>query len=118
VAGLEGDDPLVLELKLYDGVDYGVAYVGQGVTQAYRYAEDYGKSVAHLVIANLSDEVLDLPSDGGEGDWPPRLQVGNVTIYLVVVQVRPLKSASKQGKAQVKTVARKDLLNDLALDNR
>lgn len=53
LAELEGDDPLVCELKLFDGHRYGPAHLARGVHQAVEYALDWGKTVAHLVIVNV-----------------------------------------------------------------
>lgn len=50
VADLETDDPLTCEVKLFDGESYGPAYLAKGLHQAVRYAEDYGKTDAYLVI--------------------------------------------------------------------
>ena len=103
VAGIDGDDPLVCEIKLYDGSTYGPTYLRQGVVQAIRYAHDYGKSSAYLVIFNLSDERLQLPSDAPVETSPPRLQVEGVTVFLIVVQAKPLPSASKDQQRQVRS---------------
>lgn len=102
IAQVDSDDPLACEIKLYDGDSYGASYLAKGVGQARRYAEDYGKTTGYLVIFNLSDYSLDLPSDDPEAGWPPRISVGGTTIFLVVVQAKPLEVASKAGR--VKTV--------------
>ena len=75
VSGLEGDDPLVCEVKLYDGDQYRVPYVAKGLNQAVQYAHDYGKTTAHLVVINLSEELLEFPTDDDAKLWPPRLTV-------------------------------------------
>jgi hypothetical protein len=72
VGELDADDPLVCELKLYDAAAYGVAYLAKGTNQAYRYARDYGKPAAYLVIANISDERLAIESDVERREWPSR----------------------------------------------
>ena len=47
VSGLETDDCLVCEIKLYGGhSNYGVANLAKGVHQAVEYAKDYGKAIA------------------------------------------------------------------------
>jgi len=109
VSGLEGDDPLVCEVKLFDNASYNVAYLAQGFNQALQYAQDYGKTTAHLVIFNLSDKPLELPSDGEMGEWPPHLHVSAVTVHLVAIRALPMPSASKQGKAVPIVVARDQL---------
>jgi hypothetical protein len=110
VAGLEEDDPLVCEVKLYDAASYTQAYLARGVQQATNYAHDYGKTSAYLVIFNLSRKLLKLPSDGGSSEWPARLDVGDVTVFLVQVRALPQPPASTRGAAEVVTVAKEDLL--------
>jgi hypothetical protein len=111
ISDVEGDDPLVCEVKLYDGRQYGIPYVGKGLTQAVEYAHDYGKTLAHLVIINLSEHGLQLPSDEDPKLWPPRLHVSGVTVYLVTVRAFPLPSASKRGRPTPKMVTRLDLVH-------
>jgi len=110
VAGLDDEDPLVCEIKLYDGDSYGPPYLKQGAGQAVRYAHDYGKSSAHLVVFNLSDERLELPSDEPVGVSPPRLQIEGVTVFMIVVQAKPLPSASKDHHRRVRTIQREQLV--------
>jgi hypothetical protein len=89
VANVEGDDPLVCEVKLYDGASYNKSYLAKGVQQVTNYAHDYGKTTAYLVIFNLSTKILHLPSDGGQKEWPPRIDMGGVTVFLVHVRALP-----------------------------
>lgn len=110
VSGLETDDPLVSEIKLYDGDSYGVPYLAKGFNQAVQYAQDYGKTSAYLLIMNLSDQNLHIPSDEDVQIWPPRLHTAGVTVYIVVVRAKPLSSASQRGKQTTKQVSRDDLI--------
>jgi len=111
VSDMEGDDPLVCEIKLYEGDQYTVAYIGKGLNQAVEYAHDYGKTVAHLVIINLSDHGLQLPSDEDPKLWPSRLHVSGVTVYLVTVRALPQLSASRRGRPAPKVVTREELVH-------
>jgi hypothetical protein len=81
---------LVLEIKLYDGDGRGIAHIASGAQQASRYASDYHKTTAYVVIFNLSDRHLLLPADDEPASWPPHVRVGDVKISLVVVQALPL----------------------------
>jgi len=110
VADVDSEDPLVCELKLYDGDHYGVPYIAQGANQAFRYARDYGKPAAYLVVANMSDQRLQIESDSEARDWPPRLHDAAVVIFVVVVQLKPLGPASKQRGATTRMISRADLL--------
>jgi hypothetical protein len=109
IGRLETNDPLVCEIKLYDGGRYGVPYVQQGLGQAIRYAHDYGKASAHLVVFNLSEERLQLPSDEPADTLPPRLLVEGVTVFMVVVQAKPIPSASKD-RRELREISRERLV--------
>jgi hypothetical protein len=110
VAQLESDDPFACEVKLFDGGRYGHAYLAKGLHQAVRYAEDYGQTDAYLVIFNLSEFVVELPTDDPDAGWPERLVVGGITVFLVLVQARPLAVASKAGKTSTSVIAREQLV--------
>ncbi len=110
ISGLEGDDPLVCEVKLFDGDSYGAAYLAKGFNQALQYAHDYGKTSAYLVIFNLSARALELPTDDATKGWPPRLQVSGVTVYIAAVRALPVPAASKQGKANPFVITRETLV--------
>jgi hypothetical protein len=116
VANIEGDDPLVCEIKLYDGGRYGKPYLAKGVQQATSYARDYGQATAHLVIVNLSAKMLKLPSDGDLGQWPPRIDIAGVTVFLIQIRGLPQGSASTRGTADVVTVTKNDLLRNEGSD--
>lgn len=112
VGNLDTDDPLVCEVKLFDGDRYTAAYLGRGVQQALSYAQDYGKPDAYLVIFNLSDRGLEMPTDDEPKNWPPRLHVEDVTVHLVGVRAKsPEMSASKQGKPSPHVVHRVQLVS-------
>lgn len=93
---LDGDDPLVCEVKLFTGDKRGVS---AGVNQVVHYAQDHSKSSAYLVIINLTGRPLQLPSDGPEGVLPRYLDLSGVRTYLIPVRALPQESASKLGTA-------------------
>jgi hypothetical protein len=110
-AEANSDDPLTCEVKLFDNDRYGAGYLARGVTQAVRYAEDYGKTDAHLVVFNLTQRPLQLPSDEDPEQWPPRLHVAGITIFLIVVQARPRPTASTAGQVQPIAIRREQLVD-------
>jgi hypothetical protein len=110
IANLESFDPLVCEVKLFDATRYGKSYLARGVQQAAAYARDYGKTSAQLVVINLSTKHIDFPSDLDQSYWPPRIQVGGITVFLVQVRAQPLPSASRRGAAEVVTITADELV--------
>lgn len=96
VGELDGEDPIVLDGKLYTG---SVAYVAKGVRQVYEYGQDYGKHVAYLVVFNRTpDRTLVIDGDGPADSWPPYFELAGVRVYVVVVRAHPPETtASKMG---------------------
>jgi hypothetical protein len=117
VSELDGDDPLVCELKVFDAAGRGKRHLGGGVHQAVQYATDYGKNTAYLVIVNISGRPLTLPTDGDPKVRPPFLDVAGVRVHLVAVRAKPTASASKLGKPAPITIARDDLIDPDATDD-
>lgn len=110
VANITTADPLVCEIKLFDDQGYRASYLAKGVRQSVRYARDWGTSVAHLLIVNLSAARLQLPSDH-EHTSPPRLLVQGITVFLCVVDALPSASASRD-KREVRVIRREDLVTE------
>ncbi|HEX6341381.1 hypothetical protein [Umezawaea sp.] len=110
VSNLDSDDALIEETKLYDGASYGVSYIRKGFNQAVQYAHDHGKTAAHLIVINLSDDNLQIASDEDVAIWPPRVHSSGVTVYIVVVRARPSPSASKRGSQKTVQVTREKLI--------
>lgn len=108
---LGSSDPLVCEVKVFDNLNRDKRHLASGVNQAVQYAHDYGKRVSYLVLINLSERVLQLPTDGIDEVWPPFVEVGGVRVYLVAVRALRTASASKQGKPTPITFARADLVS-------
>lgn len=104
------DEPLVCEVKLFDGDRKNKHHVATGVHQALLYAQDYGQSAAHLVIINLSGRPIELPTDGKGDSGLPYLDLSGVRIHFVPVRARRLASASKLGRAEPFVFTRGDLV--------
>lgn len=113
VGELDTDDPLICEGKLFDR--RGKTYIARGVHQVIKYAHDYNKSLAYLVVFNMTDKLLQFPTDGPAGAWPPYVELAGVRVYFIGVRALPGPTASKAGKATTVTITRDDLTNpDLA----
>lgn len=110
VGALESKDPVVIEIKFLDkNKSYGLNRLQGGVTQAVQYVTDYHKPFGFLVVFNLDETEYDFKLDGDETKTP-RIQVGDKTIFLVLINLRDTVSASKQGKLKTISIERKDLI--------
>ncbi len=105
------DDPLVCEVKLFDGDRKSKHHVATGVHQALLYAQDYDQSSAYLVIINLSGRPIELPTDGKDDAGLPFVDLSGVRINLVPVRARRKDSASKLGRVEPTVFARDDLVD-------
>ncbi|MEV6507806.1 hypothetical protein AB0M61_17045 [Streptomyces sp. NPDC051642] len=112
VGELDGRDPLVCDGKIFDGSSRGKGYLVKGLHQIIKYAHDYGQHTAYLVIYNISDKLLELPTDGTPGAWPPYTELTGVRVYFIHVRVLPpTTTASKAGKATRVTLTHDELTN-------
>ena len=110
LAGLDTEDPLVCEAKIFDAASRGKRHLASGINQVLQYATDHGKQVGYLVITNLSGRPLNLPSEDNPRTWPPRITIAGVRVYLIAVRALPTPPASKQGKPAPPTPQRATLV--------
>ncbi|NEA68989.1 hypothetical protein [Streptomyces sp. SID12488] len=112
IGDLDGREPLVCDGKIFDGSGRGKGYLVKGLHQVVKYAHDYAQHTAYLVIYNITDKLLELPTDGTPGAWPPYTEISGVRVYFIHVRVLPpTTTASKAGKATRVTLTHDDLTN-------
>jgi hypothetical protein len=85
VASLHTPDPVIIEVKIFDGESRGRAYIRQGVTQISKYVSDYNKHVGYLVIFNVCDRELRFSLRCP--DKPSRINFENKTIFLIDIDI-------------------------------
>ena len=115
VALLGSDDPLVLEVKVFDpelGKDR--RHLRQGFHQVLRYADDYNQSLGYLVVFNCSNKQLVIsPDESSEAEFPPRINYAGKTIFAISIDVHPdTISASKERPASRQVIGLKDLTGE------
>ena len=92
----QGEEPLAIEVEVFDGKDRDCAHVKQGLWQAHRYAGDYSKPFGYLVVFNTSGDLLSFEGNVAV-DGPPCVPVGDRNVFAVTVGVsRRRDSASKE----------------------
>ena len=115
VALLGSEDPLVLEIKVFDpdkGRDKG--HLRQGFHQVLRYAKDYSESVGYLVIFNCANrQLLISPDESAEPESPPRINYSGNTIFVISIDIHPdAVSASKEKPVTRQIVRFGDLIGE------
>ena len=115
VALLGSDDPLVLEVKVFDPErSKGKSNLRQGFHQVVSYANDYNESLGYLVIFNCSDRKLVIsPDEASEPEVPPRITYGGKTFFIVSIDIHPdTVSASKEKPASRITISQSELVGE------
>ena len=113
VASLESDDPLTLEVKVFDPErSRGRSHLRQGFQQVTRYAQDYNQSVGYLVIFNCSDKQLVIsPEETLEADFPTRINYGGKTFFVIPIDIHPeVASASRERPADRQVITYEELI--------
>lgn len=113
VALLGSDDPMVLEVKVFDpGRNRGVPHLRQGFHQVLRYANDYDENVGYLVVYNCSDRQLIVTDTASQqAESPSRIKHANKTIFVFVIDVNPdTASASKENPSNRQVIDQQDLI--------
>ena len=116
VASLGSNDPLVLEVKLFDPeLSKSTAHLRQGFHQVLRYANDYNQSVGYLVIFNCSDSQLVVASTEAEQQsFPPRINYGSKTFFVIPIDIYPnTLSASREKPSTRQVINQQDLIGHL-----
>lgn len=109
VAGLETDDPLVLEIKIWDSEKgYKEDRVRDGLRQVVDYADKYGKDTGYVAVFNLDrDPLLFVGGEGGDG-LPARLERGSRTYHFIAINIaeqpKPVSQRDKGKRVRVNKV--------------
>jgi hypothetical protein len=115
VAGLETDDPLVPEIKVWDSAKgYKLNRVRDGLRQVMDYATKYGKDRGYLVVFNLDRRPLSFIGPVDHSEWPPHIDRGGRTFFFVDVHIaeqeKPISQQDKGRPVGVNEIRLMDLL--------
>ena len=115
VAMLGSEDPLVLEVKVFDP-DRGrdKSHLRQGFHQVLRYANDYNESLGYLVVFNCSVRQLVIsPGEDSSIEFPPRIAYAGKIFFVISIDVNTeTASASKERPASRVTITHEDLIGN------
>ena len=115
IALLESDDPLVLEIKVFDPErNRGKRHIRQGFQQILRYAQDYNKDVGYLVIFNCSaNQLVISPEETSESEFPPRIAYSGKTFFVIPIDIHPdVASASRENPNTRSVVSLQDVVGE------
>ena len=117
VANLETDDPLVLEIKIWDSnKNYKENRLRDGLRQVIDYATKYGKDKGYLVVFNLDEIPLSFSSQNNKGEWPSCIECGGRTYYFIDVHIaqksKPISQLDKGKPVRTHEIDLNTLLDD------
>ena len=115
VALLGSNDPLVLEVKVFDPeLGRNNSHLSQGFHQVLRYANAYNQNLGYLVIFNCSGQQLVIGGgESSEQDWPPRINYGGKTFFVIPIDVYPdTPSASRERPGTRRVISQEQLIGN------
>jgi hypothetical protein len=103
VAELDTDDPLVLEVKVWDSEKgYGKDRVRDGLRQVMDYADRYEKDKGYVPVFNLDLEPLVLAREATDAEWPARIERGGKTYFFITINIaKQSEPVSKRRKGKL-----------------
>lgn len=119
IGNLDTNDPLVLEIKIYDSTkSYRKNRIIDGFAQIVKYANDYNKSVGYLVVFNLDNiEIKIISNASAKGEaFPNRIVFNDKVYFLVFVNLNTDQTASKQGRMKVEQITEAELFEQIDTD--
>ena len=102
VAMLGSEDPLVLEVKVFDpSRNRNKAHIRQGFHQVFKYASDYNQDTGYLVIFNCSKNPLVVShNETPNPEFPTRIFYASKSFFIIPIDINPVAaSASKENPA-------------------
>jgi hypothetical protein len=112
---LHTDDPLVLEVKIFDRKkNYGKNRIIDGFSQIVSYSNDYNKPIGYLLVFNMDVAEVDIVTKQNDNRWPSRVVLAGKTYFFIFVNIPPLdtETASNRGKID-KIVLREEELTSV-----
>jgi hypothetical protein len=110
VSMLHTDDPLVLEIKIYDeSKGYRKNRIVDGFSQIVKYANDYHKNVGYLIVFNADPVNIEIQGAENDKTWPNRIPFEGKSYYMIFINLNREVSASKAGIIKKITLSLSDL---------
>jgi hypothetical protein len=109
VAGLHTPEPVVVEVKIFDGSSRGRDHIRQGFRQVHDYMTDYNKNIGYLIIFNVCDKKLEFILKNP--DIPSRVYLSNKTIFLIGIDIyHDFHPASEKPKLKLYKIKQDELV--------
>lgn len=110
VSNLNTSEPLIIEIKIFDQQKkYGINRIKEGLIQILKYANDYNKNIAFLVLYNMDNVELDFDKNMDDASIFPVITYTNKLIYIVTINCFA-KTTASQSKTMKKLKVNQDTL--------
>jgi len=110
VANIETEEPLVLEIKIFDSnKKYGKDRIKKGFNQIVKYANDYNKNIGYLIIFNLDQVELEFKFNEQNKMFPSCIEFNNKFYYFITINLNFETSASKSNLKKI-TITENELI--------
>ena len=113
---LHTDDPLVLEVKIFDRQrSYGKNRVISGFRQIVSYSNDYHKPVRYLLVFNMDTIEVNIDTESNNHLTFNRVFFSGKVYFIIFVNIPPsdTKSASKRGQTEKVTITEEELTSEV-----
>jgi hypothetical protein len=115
ISMLHTDDPLVVEIKIYDeSKNYRKNRIVDGFSQVVKYATDYHKNVGYLVTFVIDPVNFEIQGAEHDKAWPNRVTFEGKSYYLIFINLSSELTASQSGKIKKQVITIEDLTSTLA----
>lgn len=111
IASQNSEDPLIADVKVFDGDDRGKSYIVEGFNQIYTYTLNYNEPFGYLIIFKTCEKDIKF-SLANETYSTPYVIHNNKTIFIITIDVCSYdgKTASKRGRLKASEIKEEDLI--------
>lgn len=110
VGQLDQDDPLVLEIKIFDSEkSYGKNKIIAGFAQIVKYSNDYNKNLGFLVIFNLDNVEVNIETTNEVKSFPKTVIFNDKSYFIIFINLNQDLTASQQGRLRIENINEKEL---------
>lgn len=116
IASQQSDDPLLLDVKVFDGDGRGKSYIRKGFNQIYTYTQQYNEPFGYLVIYKTCER--DLRFSLKHDSNIPIVTHNHKTIFLLTIDIFPNpKPVSQRSPIQAVEITEEELVKILKEEN-
>ncbi|AFY43528.1 hypothetical protein [Nostoc sp. PCC 7107] len=116
VSLLHTNDPLVLEVKIFDrSKNYRKDRIISGFTQIVSYTNDFNKQIGYLLIFNMDDIEINIVTKNKNVKLTNEITFAGKTYFIIIVNLPPLntESASERKKLEKLTISEEEITKEI-----